>query len=336
MSFGRRNPIVIGLVSLTVIAVLLVIAYQADNLPLIGAGQLYHAQFSEAAGLESGNEVRIAGVKVGKVTGVSLQNGHVLVSFRAKNADIGNASSASIQIKTLLGEKYLAIDPAGDKPLDPDTPIPLQRTVAPYDVVQAFNQLSDTVGQLNTKQLAASLTTLSETFRDTPADVRASLDGLSRLSVTIASRDDQLAHLLDNTNRTTGVLAARNTDIDHVLSDGTQLLDELRAREDAISRLLDGTRRLSEQLHGLISDNESQIGPTLDELDRLTDTLQRNQDALAAGLRRIGPFATVFTNALGNGRWFDSFFDGLIPPFPGTPGNSGNLPPLPSISGGGR
>jgi phospholipid/cholesterol/gamma-HCH transport system substrate-binding protein len=210
--------------------------------------------------------------------------------------------------------------------------------VAPYDVVQAFNQLSTTVGELDTNQLAASLRTLSDTFKDTPAEVKASLDGLSRLSVTISSRNDQLAHLLDNTNRTAGLLAQRNGDIDSILSDGTKLLDELHAREDAISRLLDGTRRLSHELRGLINDNEDHIGRTLDELDQLTDTLQRHEDDLVKGIRRLGPFATVFTNSLGNGRWFDSFVDGLIPATPLTGGATGlPLPTLPTLSspGGG-
>jgi phospholipid/cholesterol/gamma-HCH transport system substrate-binding protein len=335
-SFQKQNPIVIGLVSLAVIAGLLTLAYRADSLPVIGLGPEYKAAFSEAAGLASGNEVRIAGVKVGKVTGVSLEGSHVLVTFRAKDADIGDTSSASIQIKTLLGEKYLAIDPSGAKPLDPDTEIPLERTVAPYDVVQAFNKLSDTVGQLDTNQLAASLKTLSDTFKDTPAEVKTSLEGLSRLSVTISSRNDQLAHLLDNTNKATGLLADRNDDIDSILSDGAKLLDELHAREDAITRLLDGTRRLSHELRGLIHDNEDQIGTTLDELDQLTDTLQRHEDDIAAGLRRLGPFATVFTNALGNGRWFDSFIDGLTSLLPAVPTPPlPTLPTLPTTGGGG-
>lgn len=328
-SFSNRNPIPIGIISIAVLAVLLTFAYRADSLPVIGSGPEYKAQFSEAAGLGSGDEVRIAGVKVGKVTKVSLDKGHVLVTFRAKDADIGNASSASIQIKTLLGDKFLAIDPAGDKALQPGDEIPLERTVAPYDVVQAFNQLSDTVGELNTTQLADSLRTLSDTFKDTPAEVRTSLDGLSRLSVTIASRNTQLSHLLDNTNKASKLLADRNDDISSILSDGTKLLDELHAREDAIDKLLDGAIKLSDQLHGLVKDNEDQIGPTLRDLDRVTDNLKKHRDDLADGLRRLGPFATVFTNSLGNGRWFDSFVAGLLPqtPLPG----GGVLPTLPTL-----
>jgi phospholipid/cholesterol/gamma-HCH transport system substrate-binding protein len=341
-SFSKRNPIPIGLASLAVIAVLLLVAYRADSLPVIGKGPEYHAQFSEAAGLAVGDEVRIAGVKIGKVTKVALDKGHVLITFRAKDADIGDTSTASIQIKTLLGDKFLALDPSGSRPLGSDDQIPLERTVAPYDVVQAFNQLSDNVGELNTTQLADSLRTLSDTFKDTPKEVRTSLDGLSRLSVTIASRNDQLAHLLDNTDKASGLLAARNSDITAILSDGTKLLDELHAREDAIHKLLDGTQDLSKQLRGLVKDNQDDIGHTLDELDRLTDTLKDHEDDIVKGLRRLGPFATVFTNALGSGRWFDNTVLGLLPDVPpalaarAPAGLPVSAPQLPSLLPGGN
>lgn len=316
VTFQKQNPLIIGGISVAVIVAFLLVAFNTDRLPVIGSGPEYQADFAETAGLLPGNEVRIAGVRVGKVTSVTLQGAHVKVLFRAKDVNIGDQSSASIQIKTLLGNKYLAIDPAGDKPLT--GPIPLERTVAPYDVVQAFQNLSTTVQDLNTDQLAASLKTLSQTFENSPEEVRGSLDGLSRLSVTIASRNDKIEHLLGNTAKTTNLLAARNEDIDRILGDGTQLLDELRHREDAISRLLDGVRRLSHQLHGLIKDNEGQIGHTLRELDQITDLLQKHRDELGQGIRKLGPFVTVFANSLGSGRWFDSYIDGLIPlPVPG-------------------
>lgn len=331
--FSERNPIVIGLVSMVAIAALLFVAYRVDALPVIGSGPEYQAEFSEAAGLTTNNEVRVAGVKVGKVTGVELEGDHVLVTFRAKDVRIGDASTASIQIKTLLGDKFLSVEPAGDKELS--KPIPRERTVAPYDVVQAFNQLSDTVRELDTNQLAGSLRTLSETFKDTPDEVRTSLDGLSRLSVTIASRDAQLAHLLDGTNQATHLLANRNDDINRILSDGSKLLDELHNRERAIKQLLDGTRDLSRELRGLIKDNEKQIGPTLDRLDRLTRTLEKHLDELTAGIRRAGPFATVFGNAVGNGHWFDNYIDGLLNPDLAAAPQTGQLPlgVLPRLGG---
>ncbi|MBY8852993.1 MCE family protein, partial [Saccharothrix sp. MB29] len=181
------------------VALLLLAAFHSDDLPVIGGGTTYSAEFSEAAGLVPSHEVRVAGVKVGKVTDVELAGDRVLVSFKVKDAWVGDRSTATIRIKTLLGQKYLALDPQGSQPLDPGDPIPRERTLSPYDVQEAFNGLATTVGQIDTRQLADSFQVLSETFQGSAESVRGALDGLSALSRTISSRDEQLAALLANT-----------------------------------------------------------------------------------------------------------------------------------------
>ncbi|MGH3587013.1 MAG: MCE family protein, partial [Pseudonocardia sp.] len=222
--------------------------------------------------------------------------------------------SASIQIRTLLGAKTLALDPQGDAELDPDHPIPLARTTAPFDVVEAFNGLSGTIDQLDTAQLAQSLDTLAETFRDTPPEIRGALDGLSRLSTTIASRDEEIRTLLAGTHNLSGVLADRNAEVEKLLKDGNLLLGELQRRKDAISKLLDGTIALSEQLRGLVADNREQLRPTLEQLDRVAALLQRNKDTLGEAVRNQAVFVRLFANATGNGEWFDNYVCGLFPP----------------------
>ena len=231
-------------------------------MPLVG-GTVYKAHFSEAAGLRADNEVRVAGVKVGTVSDVELEGDHVTVSFRVKDAWIGDDTSAAIKVKTLLGQKFLALDPRGGEELPPSKPIPLQRTLAPYDVVEAFSDMSDTLGEINDEQLAESFRTMSETFAGTPDEVRGALDGLSALSQTIASRDQELQQLLENTSKVSKTVADRNAEFEKLLADGNLLLQEVKARRDSISSLLDGTRELSAQLSGLVDENAAQLGPTL-------------------------------------------------------------------------
>ncbi|MET1072532.1 MAG: MCE family protein [Umezawaea sp.] len=310
----ERNPITIGAISLTLIALLLLAAFYSDDLPIIGSGTTYSAEFSEAAGLVSGNEVRVAGVKVGKVTKVKLDGDRVRVSFKVKDAWVGDRTTATIRIKTLLGQKYVALDPQGALPLDPGKPIPKDRTLAPYDVNEAFNGLATTVGQIDTKQLADSFEVLSQTFEGSSDSVRGALDGLSALSKTISSRDEQLAKLLGNTKDISRTLADRNEQFEKLLSDGNLLLGELRKRKDAISLLLRGTRDLSTELTGLVADNNAQLRPALEQLERVTTMLQRNQDSLEKGISLMAPFYRVFANTLGNGRWFDVYICGLLPP----------------------
>ncbi|WP_186763376.1 MCE family protein [Lentzea tibetensis] len=313
-SMNKRNPIAVGAISLTLIALLLLAAFYSDDLPIVGSGTSYAADFSEAAGLVPGNEVRVAGVKVGKVTKVALNGDKVKVTFKVKDAWLGDRTTAAIRIKTLLGQKFLALDPQGLTPLSPSQPIPKDRTLAPYDVNEAFNGLATTVGQIDTKQLADSFTVLAETFKDSPEHVRGALDGLSALSKTISSRDEQLAKLLDNTRQITKTLSDRNEQFEKLLSDGNVLLGELRKRRDAIHALLVGTQNLSRELQGLVNDNSEQLKPALQQLERVTTMLQRNQDKLDRSLGLMAPFYRVFANTLGNGRWFDTYICGLLPP----------------------
>lgn len=326
----ERNPVLVGAVGLLVLALTCLVAYDADALPVIGGGTTYSANFTEAAGLRSGNEVRVAGVKVGKVTGVSLDGARVKVSFRVRHTWIGDASTAAIGIKTLLGEKYLAVDPLGSRRQDPGRRIPTSRTTSPYDVTQALDGLGRTFGAIDTRQLAASFQTISDTFKDTPASVRSAATGLSALSKTISSRDAQLADLLSGSRQLTKTLADQNSRFQTLLSDGDLLLGEIQRRRDAIHALLTGTQSLGAQLNGLVADNTRQLAPTLDALDRVTAVLLANQSSLDQALALVGPYYRLVGNTLGNGHWFDSYLCGLVPKSylpAGTPPATGCMPP---------
>lgn len=309
---GTRNPVATAIIGLLVIVLVVVLAFNGPA--LFGGGTTYKAEFREAAGLTAGDMVTVAGVEAGRVQDVELEGDHVLVTFKVTDAWVGDRTSASIQIRTLLGAKTLALDPQGDDDLDPDRTIPLSRTSSPFDVVEAFDSLSGTIDQIDTGQLAQSLNTLSDTFRDTPPEIRGALDGLSRLSTTIASRDEEIRRLLAGTHQLAGVLADRNAEVEKLLKDGNLLLGELQRRREAISRLLDGTIALSEQLRGLVADNSEQLRPTLEQLDRVAALLQRNRDSLGAGIRDLAVFVRLFANATGNGEWFDNYICALLPP----------------------
>jgi phospholipid/cholesterol/gamma-HCH transport system substrate-binding protein len=311
--FRERNPVVIGAVGLGLIVALLAAAFNAQDLPLIGGGADYAAAFSEAGGLKPGDDVRIAGVKVGQVQSLDLEGDHVRVDFRVQDGvEFGTGTGAAVKIKTVLGAKYLALEPAGPGQLSPGSEIPLERTVSAYDVVQAFSDLATTTDQIDTKQLATALDTVSATFKDSPAEVKASLQGLSRLSRTVSSRDDALRDLLAHADSVTAVLADRSTQLTTLIDDGNALLTEIQRRRDVIHTLLVNTAALATQLTGLVADNQAQITPALQRLGDVLAVLQRNQDNLDHSIRLLAPFVRVFANNLGNGRWFDTYVQNLV------------------------
>ncbi|WP_328882039.1 MCE family protein [Streptomyces sp. NBC_00299] len=311
--FRERNPVAIGAVGLTTLALLAVAAFNADRLPVIGDGETYSAAFAEAGGLKPGDEVRVAGVKVGKVEEVDLDGDHVKVTFKIKGEPgFGTETGASIRVKTILGAKYLALHPKGGGRLAPGSEIPLKRTIPAYDVVQAFSDLTTTSEKVDTDRVAKALDTISTTFEDSPSEVRASLKGLSQISRTVASRDKALRELLDRANGVTGVLADRSDDFTALVKDGDKLFKEISKRREAIHRLLKSSAALGIQLSGLVQDNDKEIGPALKGLNRVVTMLERNQSSLDRSIKLLAPYVRLFTNTLGNGRWFDSYVQNLV------------------------
>ncbi|MBM7785821.1 MCE family protein [Tenggerimyces flavus] len=324
--FRERSMLSIGAAGLAVLGVLVYAAFNADDLPVIGGGTKYAAQFTEAGGIRPDDEVRVAGVKVGHVETVELDGDHVRVGFKVEDEDtrLGTRTGAAIRIKTVLGRMYLSLEPAGPGHLDPKTEIPRDRTVAPYNVVEAFTDLTETTERIDTGQLATALGTLSDTFENTPDEVRDTLNGLSRLSRTIATRDEQLRTLLENSKTVTKVLSDRDDELVKLLKDGDLLLKEIQARRELIHQLLVTTQTLSTQLTGLVADNRAQLEPALRKLAGVVALLRKNQASLDKSIELLAPFVRVFANTLGTGPWFDTYIPNLaplpaVPRLPGQP-----------------
>lgn len=310
--FRERNPVPIGLSAFAIIIVLVVLAMNLENIPFVSGGSTHTAAFREAAGLKADEEVRVAGVKVGKVTGLELDGDHVKVTFRVDDGvRLGSRTEADIKIKTILGAHYLALTPRGTGRLGRN--IPIERTHTPFEVVPAISQLSQRISAIDVQQVAKSFDVLSETFKNSPEEVRASLQGLRRLSNTVASRDDELHELAGKAKDVSQLLADRNQDFAKLVHDGDKVLQAVQARRAVIHQLLINTVTLSQQVNALISENEKQLQPMLDNLAKVNRILLKNQNNLDRILQLFAPFARQFSDVTGTGRWFDSWIQNLIP-----------------------
>jgi phospholipid/cholesterol/gamma-HCH transport system substrate-binding protein len=317
--FRARNPVIIGAVSLAVITVMILGAFRAQDLPLIGGGDTYYASFSESGGLKANDEVRIAGVRVGKVEKVELAGDHVKVTFRVKtDSSFGTRTAAAIRIKTLLGAMYLALQPAGSGQLEAGAEIPRDRTTSPYDVVEAFSGLAETSEEIDTDQLAKALTTVADLTRNTPEEFRGALDGVARLSSNIAARDDKINSLLQNLDRVSTVLNDRDQDIVALMDDADVLFKALVQRRQAIHDILVSTSQLSRELTLLVQQSRADLKPALTSLEHVVQVLNKNEDNLDNSLRLMAPFYRVFANTLGTGPWFDTYIQNF-PPVPQNP-----------------
>lgn len=310
-SFRERSPVAMGVAGLVVVLALVVVAF---NLTVLSGGTNYSAAFSDAGGLKPGEDVDVAGVKVGTVGAISLQGDHVLVDFSVgTHVHFGTRSVVKIGIATILGEHYIEIDPAGPGEQSPGAEIPTSRTVPDFDVLPALQSLAGQTQEINTTAMARAFNSLSAALEYSPQNLRNTLHGLQQISTAVSSRDTDLNSLLQHSSSLTSVLASRTGDLSALVSDGGLLLQQLNARSTVISSLLTGTISLSNQVTGLIRENHATLSPALSNLHRLIGVLEHNQSNLENAIRILGPTVTASADAIGNGRWFDGFVQNLLP-----------------------
>ena len=315
--FRERNPVVIGFVGFAVLILGFIAAFRAQDLPLIGGGETYYAEFAESGGLKVNDEVRLAGVRVGKVDSIELHDGKVKVGFKIKtDADLGDDTHAAIKVKTILGSMFLMIEPSGDGELKEGGTIPVENTTSPFNVVDAFTGLAETSADIDTDQLAASLTTLADLTRNTPEEFKAALEGVSSLSEVIASRDAEINSLLQSLTRVSTVLDARDQDIIKLMDDADVLFRALLERREAIHNILVSTVTLSQELTALVRNSRADLKPALRHLESVLAIVNKNEDNLDRSLELMAPFYTVFANVFANGPWWDTYIANL-PPIPG-------------------
>ncbi|MFI9384296.1 MCE family protein [Kutzneria sp. NPDC052558] len=308
-TFAERDPVKLGVIGTLVLVAVVMGAFMA---PRVIGGRQFTAEFAEVGGLTGGDPVVVSGLKVGSVDGVELNGDRVDVTFSVTDGDIrlGDATGAAIKAETALGRKELALTPAGAGEL---RRIPLDRTTVPYDVTEALSDVTANMSQVDTGKVSTALDTLSDTFKDTPPQVKAVLDGLSRLSGTVNSRDAALRDLLVHANNVSGVLAKRDEQLVKVLTQGSSLLASLNQRSAAIRSLLTNSVAVSDQLSGLVADNKAQLDPSLKQLDDLLTMVQQHRDELRQVLDRTGPLVREVGEAVGSGPFVDTQVGNLVP-----------------------
>lgn len=309
---AERNRIAVGIVGTVIIALVVAAAFSYDRLPFVKGTSDYSAYFAEAGGIKPGSDVRVSGLSVGRVSDIHLEGTKVRVDFTVKDGvDLGDRTEAAIKTETVLGTKMLEVTPRGDGTLTGT--IPLERTTSPYDLPSALGDLTTAISGLDTTQLSSALTTLADTFKQTPADLKLALDGVAQFSDTLNARDAQLRNLLGNANKVTAVLAKRSDQIAGLVVNANALLAELVAQRDAVDGFMTNLTAVSRQISGLVADNEAALKPALDKLNGVLSILDNRKKELQRTVTLFRRYAMSFGEVLGSGPYFKASLVNLLP-----------------------
>src|SRR4051812_21832371 len=246
-SIEGDNRIRNGILGVLVLLLVIGVGQSFASVPMIFATPTYYAQFTDTGGLNPGDKVRIAGVDVGQVRSFRIDGDKVVIGYSLEDLKIGTDSRANIRTDTILGRKNLEIEPKGDKQLKPNGVLPVGQTTTPYQIYDAFFDLTKAASGWDTETVKKSLNVLSETIDQTYPHLSAALDGVARFSDTIGKRDDDIKALLANANKIAGVLGNRSEQINSLLVNAQTLLAAVNERTYAVSQLLERVGQFSQQ-----------------------------------------------------------------------------------------
>ncbi|MCV7281131.1 MCE family protein [Mycolicibacterium flavescens] len=301
-----------GFIGVVLIVLVITVGLQPERLLSWATSLRYQALFTEAGGITVGNDVTVSGIKVGSVSSVELVNGDALVGFTIDGKyALGSDTTAHIRTGTLLGERVLALESDGSGTLDRSETIPTSRTSSPYSLTDAVSDLTANTAATDTGNLNESLDTLAATLDQVAPQLGPTFDGLSRLSTSLNNRNQSLAELLRTASDVTGIFAERSQQVNQLILNSNDLLAVLNERRYAITSLLQATSAVSQELTGLVADNEKELAPALEHLNTVTAMLEKNRDNLAKMLPGAAKYYLTQGEIVANGAYYNALVPNL-------------------------
>lgn len=297
------NRVRIGLMGIVVTVLVIGVGQSFTSVPMLFAKPSYYGQFTDSGGINTGDKVRIAGLDVGKVEGIKIDGDHIRLKFSIGTNTIGTESRLAIKTDTILGKKILDVEARGNQPLRPGASLPLGQSTTPYQIYDAFFDVTKAAQGWDIDTVKQSLHVLSQTIDQTYPHLSPALEGVAKFSDTIGKRDEEVKHLLAQANQVAGVLGDRSDQIDRALVNAKTLLAAFNERGQAINALLANIAAFSEQVKGLLDDNPN-INHVLEQLRTLSDILVQRKDDLANGLTEVGKFLPSLNEAIASGPFF--------------------------------
>jgi phospholipid/cholesterol/gamma-HCH transport system substrate-binding protein len=186
-------------------------------------------------------------------------------------------------------------------------------TTPAYQLPDALGDLSQTIAGLKTDQVNESLTTLAQTFHDTPPDLRTAVEGVARFSQTLNARDAALRNLLANAKKVTTVLAERSDQVVSLIVNTNALLAQLQTQSSALDNISGSISALSKQLSGFVADNRAQLRPALDKLNGVLTIVDNRKERVQKSIKLLNAYAMSLGESVSSGPFFKAYVPNLLP-----------------------
>lgn len=308
--FRERNLVIIAVTA----AVLLVIGgFFALNFAKFTETS-YSADLQSAVGLQAGDVVTIAGVRVGSVSSLRLDGGVARATFEVSgHHHLGSTTSVVVKVLNPVGVEYLELVPSGPGTLHGT--IPVRRTTIPGTLVGDLNTLTTETQQTDMAQLVKSLQVLTTTAAaNSPAQTKAALDGVANLSAVLAADQSQLETVIDQGDQLTQLLNGNSGQLVQLIGQSALLLQVLDQRKQALDQLLSTTSQLTSRVDHIIGGDRGVLDPLLNDLDAVSAALAKQSGNVSQAIPLLAAFSRYSANVTGSGPFADFVAPSLVIP----------------------
>jgi phospholipid/cholesterol/gamma-HCH transport system substrate-binding protein len=263
------------------------------------------ATFDDVTGLLPNDNVKVAGVVVGKVTSVGIERGKARVNFQVRNGiKVPSDSQAAVRWRNLLGQRYIYIYPGtasgvlagGDK---------VTKTVSVVDLGELFNRLGPIVKAIKPEEVNTFLDAVVGALDGNEAKVRQALDDLATLAGTLGRRDAAIGRLVENLDTVAGTIDSRDQEIrtilDNLLAVTTTFNANTGVLDDAVTQL----QRFSTDFGAVLQNNRGHIDNLLDNLSTVVGVVREKLPVLDDTVANLDELSAALFRASRYGEWLN-------------------------------
>jgi len=280
----------------------------------LGGTTTFRALFADATGLLPGDDVRIAGVRVGEVDKVEVapreRRALARVTFTV-DADrpVAASTRALIRYRNLVGQRYVALaEGAGSgRALPENATLPLRQTQSALDLTVLFNGFKPLFTALNPEDVNSFAMEIVKTLQGEAGNVSSLLSHTASLTTTLADRDKVIGRTIDNLNAVLETVDERDRALSTLLVELQRFVSGLAEDREAIGASLTSIAGLAESTAGLVRDARPAIRADVRELGEVSKNLDDDKDVVAGVLQRLPNKLNTITRTATYGSWFNFY-----------------------------
>jgi phospholipid/cholesterol/gamma-HCH transport system substrate-binding protein len=292
------------------------------------------ARFDDVTGLLINDNVKVAGVVVGKVTGVKIEQGRAKVTMAVdERYRMTTDSSASIRWRNLLGQRYVYLYPGtASTVLEDGDEVPNTKSV--IDLGELFNRLGPIVAAIDPAQVNTFLDAITQALEGNEQQVGQIIDDLGELMGGLATRDEAIGDLVEDLDRVAQTVNDRDAQIRTVLDNLVAISATFSANTDVVDAAITDLGSVSQDAGQLLAENRDEIDGSLGSLLSILDTVEANLGDVDTALATLDDATEAIYRSGRYGEWLNqSILCATItaPPADG----SCAAPVVPGLPGGG-